>query len=169
MTVEIPAEHKEENLKLSADGYVDLFHIQMRDGTNLRLRKEGDTVDWQGHTWEGVPISFTGYELKNDGQVSRPKFRVVNPNHVFTAILVSRDEYGFSPLDKATIYRYRVLRRDIEQNRPVYQLLFWTIWNITNINTNYVEMELRNAGDGNNFYVPYRRFVPPEFPTVSFT
>lgn len=40
MTLLIPEEHKEENLKLSADAYVDLFHIQLRNGSNFLLKLE---------------------------------------------------------------------------------------------------------------------------------
>ena len=49
MTLLIPEEHKEENLKLSADAYVDLFHIQLRNGSNFFI-KAGDPVFGTGMT-----------------------------------------------------------------------------------------------------------------------
>lgn len=161
MTQELPQEHREENLKLSADPYVDLFHIQLRDGSNLYI-KEGDPVHWNGNDWESLPISFTGYEVKSDGQVSRPKLQVVNPEGVFSRIVMD------GTIDKATLFRYRVLRRDIDLDNPVYQLLQWTIWMCTGITKNYMTFECRNPMDGNNFYVPARQYLPPEFPTVTF-
>lgn len=94
--------------------------------------------------------------------MSRPKLQVVNPEGVFSKIILDGD------LDKAFCYRYRVLRRDIDQNRPVYQMLMWIIWTATSINKHYVEFELRNPMDGNNFYIPARQYLPPEFPAVTF-
>lgn len=161
MTSIIPEEHKEENLKLSADPYVDLFHIQLRKGGNFYI-KEGDPVNWNGNYWESLPISLTGYEINSDGKVSRPKLQVVNPGGVFSRVILDGE------LDKARIYRYRVLRRDIDLDRPVYQVLMWLIWMCTAVTKNYVEFELRNPMDGNNFYVPARQYMPPEFPTVTF-
>lgn len=161
MTLVLPDEHKEENLKLSAEPYVDLFHIQLRSGGSFFI-KEGDTVEWNGNTWESFPIGMSGEEISSDEKASRPKLKLVNPEGVFSRIILD------GTLEKSTLYRYRVLRPDIDQNRPVYQLKMWTIWSITSVTKNYVEAELRNPMDGNNFYVPARQFLPPEFPTVTF-
>lgn len=161
MTTIIPDEHKEENLKLSAEAYVDLFHIQLKTGGNFYI-KEGDPVTWMGNFWESLPISLTGYEINSDGKVARPKLRVVNPQGVFSRIILDGD------IEKAKIYRYRVLRHDLDANRPIYQRLTWLIWMCTSVTKNYVEFELRNPMDGNNFYIPARQYMPPEFPTVTF-
>lgn len=161
MTTPIPEEHSTENLKLSADAYVDLFHIQLRSGANFYI-KNGDPVHWNDHDWESLPISLTGYEVSSDEKASRPKLQMVNPEGVFSKIILDGD------MDKAFIYRYRVLRRDIDADRPIFQRLMWLIWMPTSITTNYVEFELRNPMDGNNFYIPARQYMPPEFPTVTF-
>lgn len=173
MTVEIPEEHKVENLKLNAEAYVDLFHIAMRNGVDLFI-KNGDSVVWnydpeiqQDITWQSFPITFSGYEVKSDGQMSRPTLQVVNPAGVWSPLVVQKDEtYGFRPLEKAILYRYRVLRRDIDANRPIYQRMRWIIWNCTSITKDYMVFECRNPMDGNNFYIPARQFMPPEFPIV---
>ena len=161
MTLAIPEEHREENLKLSADAYVDLYHIQLANGSNFYV-KNGDPLNWGGNTWEPLPISLTGYEINSDEKTSRPKLQVVNPEGVFSRIILDGD------MEKARLYRYRVLRKDIDADRPVYQLLMWIIWNCTSITKNYAEFECRNPMDGNNFYIPARQYLPPEFPTVTF-
>lgn len=161
MTNIIPDEHKEENLKLSAEAYVDLFHIQLKTGGNFYI-KSGDPVDWMENHWESLPIALTGYEINSDGKVARPKLQVVNPEGVFSRIILDGD------IEKARIYRYRVLRTDLDNNRPIYQRLMWLIWMCTSVTKNYVEFELRNPMDGNNFYIPARQYMPPEFPTVTF-
>ena len=162
MTLEVPEEHKEENLKLSADPYVDLFHIQLRDGTDIFV-KTGDPVVWDGNTWESLPLTFSGYEIKSDGQVSRPTLQVANPAGIWSSYIID------GTLEKAYLYRYRVLRRDIDADppRPVYQMMFWIIWNCTAITKDYATFECRNPMDGNNFYVPARQYMPPEFPVVN--
>lgn len=159
MTLQVPEEHREENLKLSADAYVDLFHIQLRDGSNLYL-KTGDPVRWNGNDWEAIPLSFSGYEIKSDGQMSRPTLQVANPSGVWSRFVID------GSLEKSILYRYRVLRRDLDADRPVYQLMMWNIWNCTSITKDYMSFECRNPMDGNNFYVPARQYMPPEFPVV---
>ena len=60
-----------------------------------------------------------------------------------------------------------LLKRDIDADRPVYQRMMWILWNIKTITKDYVEFELRNPMDGNNFYIPARQYIPPEFTLVT--
>lgn len=159
MTINIPESHKEENLKLEAEPYVDLFEIQLYNGTILRL-KAGEDIEWNGYLWEGYPIYISGYEIDSE-KLSRPTLQVVNPEGIFSSLFIRGE------LDKSVIYRYRILREDIEYNRAIYQRLKWLIWKVKSLNKNYVEMELRNPIDGNNFNVPARLYVQPEFPSVT--
>lgn len=168
MTIAIPEKHKEENLKLNADAYVDLFHIQTRGNNPVQMYlKNGDPVQWSltgkeedKINWESFPISFSGYEVKSDGQMSRPTLQVLNPGGVFSRFVLDGD------LNKAYLYRYRVLRKDLDANRPIFQLNQWIIWQCTSITKNYMIFECRNFTDGNNFYIPARQYLAPEFPTV---
>lgn len=168
MTIEIPNEHRRENLKLNAEPYVDLFHIQLQGdpGGDLFL-KNGDPIQWSltgsdddKINWESYPLSFSGYEMKADGQLSRPTLQVLNPGGVFSGYVLD------GSMDKAMLFRYRVLRSDLEANRAVFQMNQWIIWQCTSITKNYMIFECRNNMDGNNFYVPARQYMPPEFPTV---
>lgn len=161
MTISIPDEHKEENLKLTGEPYVDLFEFVLYNDTHIFL-KAGDTVSWNNHDWEGYPISMSGYEISSE-KLSRPTMRVVNPEGVFSSIFISGE------LEKAKVNRFRVLRRDIDLDRPVFQLLTWILWNVKSITKDYAEFELRNPMDGNNFITPGRQYMPPDFPTVTLT
>ena len=160
MSLALPKEHREENLKLSADPYVDLYKIVLRNGSNIFI-KNGDSINWNGNFWESLPIKFEGWERKSEEEVSRPTVVVVNPEGVFSRIVLDGD------MDKADFYRYRVLRRDIDEDRPIFQVQKWILWNAIAINTNYITFELRNPLDGNNMMVPARQYYPPEFPTVT--
>lgn len=159
MTLLVPEEQREENLKLIAEAYVDLFEFHLYNGSTLYL-KNNETVEWQGHRWEGYPIILSGYEI-NTEKLSRPSMKVVNPEGVFSSIFVSGD------LEKARISRYRVLRKHIDEDKPVYQHCSWILWRVTSITKNYAEFELRNPMDGNNFITPGRQYLPPEFPSVT--
>lgn len=159
MATIIPDTHKIENLKLEADAYVDLFQIDLYNKTTLRL-KAGDDIEWAGYLWEGYPIELSGHELDSE-KLSRPTLRVINPEGIFSSLFISGD------IEKATLYRYRVLRQDLDNNREIYQRLKWIIWNVKSITKNYVELELRNPMDGNNFNVPARLFIQPDFPSVT--
>lgn len=159
MATIIPDTHKIENLKLEADAYVDLFQIDLYNKTTLRL-KAGDDIEWAGYLWEGYPIELSGHELDSE-KLSRPTLRVVNPEGIFSSLFISGD------IEKATLYRYRVLRQDLDNNREIYQRLKWIIWNVKSITKNYVKLELRNPMDGNNFNVPARLFIQPDFPSVT--
>lgn len=159
MATIIPDTHKIENLKLEADAYVDLFQIDLYNKTTLRL-KVGDDIEWAGYLWEGYPIELSGHELDSE-KLSRPTLRVVNPEGIFSSLFISGD------IEKATLYRYRVLRQDLDNNREIYQRLKWIIWNVKSITKNYAELELRNPMDGNNFNVPARLFIQPDFPSVT--
>lgn len=159
MATIIPDTHKIENLKLEADAYVDLFQIDLYNKTTLRL-KAGDDIEWAGYLWEGYPIELSGHELDSE-KLSRPTLRVVNPEGIFSSLFISGD------IEKATLYRYRVLRQDLDNDREIYQRLKWIIWNVKSITKNYVKLELRNPMDGNNFNVPARLFIQPDFPSVT--
>ena len=159
MATIIPDTHKIENLKLEADAYVDLFQIDLYNKTTLRL-KAGDDIEWAGYLWEGYTIELSGHELDSE-KLSRPTLRVVNPEGIFSSLFISGD------IEKATLYRYRVLRQDLDNDREIYQRLKWIIWNVKSITKNYVELELRNPMDGNNFNVPARLFIQPDFPSVT--
>lgn len=159
MPISIPDSHKVENLKLEASPYVDLFEITLYNKTTLRL-KAGEDIEWGGFLWEGYPINLSGYEIDSE-KLSRPTLQVVNPEGIFSSLFINGD------LEKSVIYRYRVLREDLDANRQIYQKLKWIIWQVKSITKDYVVMELRNPMDGNNFNVPARMFVQPEFPSVT--
>lgn len=159
MTLVVPKEQREENLKLVSDGYVDLFEFVLITGTVIYL-KDNETVTWSGHTWEGYPISLFGHEINTEKQ-SRPVIRAVNPGGVFSSLFISGE------LEKARVNRYRVLRKHIDEDKPIYQYCSWILWQVKSITKNYAEFELRNPMDGNNFITPGRQYLPPEFPTVT--
>lgn len=157
--LEIPQSHREENEKLLADGYVQLFEIKLRDGSFLTL-KNNNSVKWQGVTWTGIPLSFEGWQTASSDSLARPTMMIANPNGAFSTFI--RDGL----LTKAVITRYLVLYEDILNDRNVYQSKKWVVWNNPSLTNMSISLELRNPMDGVNFNVPARMYIPPEFPSV---
>lgn len=155
----IPDSHREENEKLVADGYVQLFEIKLRNGTYLTL-KQNNSVTWQGSNWTGIPLSFEGWETASSDSLSRPTMMIANPNGSFSTFI--RDGL----LTKALVTRYLVLYEDVLNDRNVYQSKTWVVWNNPTLTNMSITLELRNPMDGVNFNVPARMYIPPEFPSV---
>ena len=145
MALNLPREHLIENEKLIADGYVDLFEIKLKNNTYLFL-KNNNTVEWQGKTWQGIPLSFEGYSSSSNDSLSR---------HIRDGLL-----------NRATITRYRVLYQNILNNVNIFQSQTWIVWNTPSFNNKFINFELRTTLDGPNFVVPARQYLPPEFPCV---
>lgn len=156
----LPESHRQNNEKLVADGYVELFEIVLRNGETIRL-KENNTVQWLGKTWTGVPLSFEGYSSAAGDKLSRPVMTLVNPDGVFSTFV--RDGH----ILKAAITRYSVLYDDVLNNRNVFHKKVWIAWNIPQLTRDMIQVELRNPMDGVNFDVPARMYIPPEFPSVT--
>lgn len=156
----LPESHRQNNEKLVADGYVELFEIVLRNGETIRL-KENNTVQWLGKMWTGVPLSFEGYSSAAGDKLSRPVMTLVNPDGVFSTFV--RD----GRILKAAITRYSVLYDDVLNNRNVFHKKVWIAWNIPQLTRDMIQVELRNPMDGVNFDVPARMYIPPEFPSVT--
>ena len=156
----IPGQHVEDAQKLDADGYVELFEILLSDKSTKLYLKMNKEVTWQGNLYESTAIKIDGVAKYADDEVARPKLSLFNPEGVYSS-LVDQGQ-----LDAATIIRYRVLKYDIDNNRPVYRRQQWKVSRITGIVGNMISLELRDLMDGQIFSVPGRMFIPPDFPTV---
>lgn len=157
----VPAEHVEDAQKLEADGYVDLFQIILSDKSSKIYLKINKDVDWQGNTYEGTGIQIDGVGTYSDDTTSRPKLTLFNPDGVFSSLL----DQGL--LDNATIVRYRVLKAHVDADLPIYRRQQWKVSRVASVKTPFIQLELRDMLDGQNFQVPGRMFIPPDFPTVS--
>lgn len=157
----VPEEHMADAQKLEADGYYDLFQIVLSDGVSkLYLKMDHDT-EWQGNVYEGTGIKIEGVANHASEEVSRPKLTIFNPEGVYSSLV----DDGL--LDGAKIIRYRVLKYDVDNDRPVYRAQQWKVSRVASLRVGAINLELRDLLDGQTFMVPYRMFMPPDFPTVS--
>jgi lambda family phage minor tail protein L len=71
--VAIPIEHIQDSQKLLADAEIDLFELTPTGGGGTVYFKADNDVTWQGHTYEGLPITFVGFKKSTDGSAVMPK------------------------------------------------------------------------------------------------
>lgn len=157
-----PQSHLEEGRKLTADAEVDFYTLILVGGTTLARFTNGATLTWQGLVYDALSISMTGDHRSADDEESRPMLRLMNPAGIFNKPALE------GQLDRATIRRRRVLRTHAETNVNIYVQRMWYVERVKElISGEYVGLELRPMTDGPNFQIPYRKYMPPTFPTVS--
>lgn len=164
MRTDLPAEHISEAHKLEAKGYVDLVELKLfnpEGGTVFLYICAQKPVTWQGKTWERVEHSISEFAQSSSGELSRPKFTIVNPGSVFSRYA----HQGY--FNNALVSRYRVLTSDIDTNTNSFQFHVWRVSKVLNIGPHMVVTEMRSSLDGHAFFLPARTYRPPTFPTVS--
>lgn len=157
----IPAEQIADANKLEADGRVFLYEMEMAgSGAIIRVRS-GPKITWNSMLFEELGISVSGKGQSAGEEVFRPKMQIVNPEGIFSAYIASGE------LERAIVREWTVLRTHLDTNQPIYSLRIWSVGKILTLNKNMITIELREIGDGPNFILPGRIFMPPEFPQVS--
>lgn len=151
---------EDDRVKLSADGVVTLFRIDLRDSSTLFLKPDND-LTWQGHDWEGTAIMLQGVAQSASDELSRPTLSVANPDGIFSQYVVQ------GVLEKSIVTRYRVLMNNILTDSNIYEQMTWYISRVISVSIANVAVELRNPIDGPTFQTPYRMYLPPDFPAVS--
>jgi lambda family phage minor tail protein L len=160
--VNIPLSQQVEAHKLEAQGLRELFKLQLKDGSNTVLYLTAhNQISWGGQTWEEWPCKLTGYAQNSNGEKSRPKFTVANPEGVFSLWV----DQGAT--DGAILHHYTVQTSDIDSGSVVYMKNIWVVNKPVSLNKNMVVLECRSTFDGHNFKIPPRAFFPPDFPHVS--
>lgn len=158
-----PLSHLQDAQKLTSDAYVDLYRLVLRNDPVTFRFKANNTVTWQGNTYEGMPISFSGEKRNSDGEQNKSALRIVNPYGIFDDALLN------NKIDMAVVTRYRLLSAHVDSNVNIYQQRMWRVMKVVEwISGQSVTLELWNMTDGVNFMIPGRMYIPPEFPMVSF-
>jgi len=161
--MDVPAEQFADAKKLEADAYVDLFEIILNDkATKIRI-KLNDDRNWQGHDYTGTGVRIEGVGSYADDQTSRPTFTLANPASVFSAPV------GDGLLENGVVIRYRILKVHLDADLPIYRRQQWRISRVATVKSGFIGLELRDMLDGQQFLVPGRMFIPPDFPAVSLS
>lgn len=156
----LPESHIVENEKLEAQAYVDLFQLEFRGGGTFYMKTNSD-ITWQGDDYTGWALQLDDIAQYASEERSRPTFTVANPEGIFSTFIQD------GSFDRAELRRYRILKQHIESDSNVYQLRSFLLWKPKLNNQNIISVELRTPSDGQQFNLPARRFMPPEFSYVS--
>lgn len=158
----VPLTQQVEAYKLEAAGVRELFKLQLRDmGSTVLYLSPKETVTWADQQWDEWPCTIAGFAQNTNGEKSRPKFTVANPEGVFSLWV------GQGAVDGAVLSHYEVQQAEIESGALVYTKRIWTISRTVSLNKNMVVFECRSIFDGQQFKIPARAFYPPEYPHVT--
>lgn len=162
MRTDVPYSQTFDAHELESQGIREFFKIEFLgpDDPVLYITPFNEIV-WLDQTWESLQCSMSENAQNSSGEMSRPKFTIVNPNGMFSLWV----EAGYT--DGAILTRYRSLLSDIDNGVAAYTKQVWTLSKVANLNKNLVSFECRSTIDGANFDLPARAFYPPEFPHVS--
>lgn len=158
----IPTSHVEDASKLEADGIVEFFQIHLSDNSSVIYVKMDSTVEWNGNEYQGTAIKLSGVGQFSDDETARPTLMLFNPAKVYSHLV----DQGY--LEGGTLTRYRVLAKHVEMNVPIFQRQKWKISRVASLRGDTITCELRDMMDGQNFVVPGRMYIPPDFPAVSY-
>lgn len=162
----LPTNMKSSAQDLSPDAVVELFELELQDDAVPANRtvlyfKIDHTETYLGNQYNGMPCNLSGAAINTDGESSRPTLTLANIDATFSKAVAA------GTLDRSVLTRRRVLVTDMLANTPESINHIWTVNRVVQLNRHQLAMELRDSSDGQNFEIPTRRFMPPEFTSVS--
>lgn len=162
MKKDLPISHQFDAHELESRGIREFFKIQfVAPGDPTLYITPHNPIIWLDQTWESLPCQLSESQQNSTGEVSRPKFSIVNPSGLFSLWIESGATEG------AIITRYQALVPDIEAGLSAYTKNVWILSKVISLNKNLATFECRSTIDGQNFDLPARSFYPPDFPHVS--
>lgn len=150
--------NRSEALSLNPNPLVSLFSILLVDGTFIPLTQRGP-LTFQGITYIQYNLSLSGEASNSSGEKTRPRLTLVNPDGVLSVLARS------NKLEGAKVVRNLVLAGD--NGFDLVQVDLWFLFQVTALNRQLVEVELRGIGDFPQTLIPPRKYYPPEFNHVS--
>lgn len=159
----IPAEQIADAHKLTADAQVDLFKLTAVGGASIYFKSDND-VTWQGNTYYGLPLQFTGENTSAQTGSPQPRLTVGQEGinlSFFKPMIFDKT------IDGATVTRSTILLDDLVNNRLVRTLRYYRVRRIESYSRSVINLSLATLSDSLGFTLPFRSFVPPAFPAVT--
>lgn len=162
MRTDLPASQQFDAHELESKGIREFFKIEfVAPGDPTLYITAHNPINWLDQSWETLPCQLSESQQNSTGEVSRPKFSIVNPSGLLSLWIESGATEG------AIITRYQALVSDIEAGVAAYSKNVWILSKVISLNKNLATFECRSTIDGQNFDLPARSFYPPDFPHVS--
>lgn len=158
-----PIEHIEDAQKLVADGELDLFELTPIGGGTIFFKNEAE-ITWQGNTYEGMPVEFTGVNKSSSGKALAPRMVIGNNNLDLSALLpLVYDGW----LEDAQIRHIHLLRENAEADLPIFEERRYRVKRVEEYHRVWIKLQLATASDALGFTLPHRQYHPPAFPAVT--
>jgi phage-related protein len=152
--------HQEQARTLNPEPYVDLYEVRVNPSAVVRLTNHPN-VSWAGSEWENWAVELNGLGAKTTGEVNRPQLRLANLGGLFSPIVAGGLVY------QGSVTRYRVLIQDLHDGRVSYLRNFWEVSRVASLSKDAIVLELRAPMDRQDYSLPARQFIAPEFPYVT--
>ena len=152
--------HQEQARTLNPEPYVDLYEVRVNPSAVVRLTNHPN-VSWAGSEWENWAVELNGLGAKTTGEVNRPQLRLANLGGLFSPIVAGGLVY------QGSVTRYRVLIQDLHDGRVSYLRNFWEVSRVASLSKDAIVLELSAPMDRQDYSLPARQFIAPEFPYVT--
>lgn len=147
---------------LQADAEIFLYELSPSSGGTIYFKSD-NSLTWQSHEYEGVPLQFKGASRSTEVGSGRPTLVIGDLN---------LDLGPFKPLlfdgyvDGATLVRRLVLLEAIEQNLNESYDEYYKVRYPSDYGRSSITLELARSADSLDFTYPFHQYYAPDFPTV---
>jgi phage-related protein len=159
----VPSSHIVDSLRLDADGKIHLYELNPSVGSGQIRFKADNDVTWLSHLFTGIPVMIDGETFSAQGTSPQPTMVIGN---------VDIDLSAFKPLiwsgglDNARIVRYKVLLDDLVNNRDIKETNYFRVKRVDSYSTSQIKLILSVFSPTGPSTLPFRQYVPPQFPFV---
>lgn len=162
MSNAVPSNHIADALKLQSDGKLHLFEVYPVNGGSIFIKSD-NPVTWLGNDYEGVPCVVSGETKSNDGSTPTPRMVIGQED---MDLLPFKGLINDGWLDGATIIRKKVLLDDLLANRDIKEVTNFRVKRVESYSRTKISLVLASFSAALSQTVPFRQYVPPDFPWV---
>lgn len=163
MADSFPTSHISDALTLEgADGRVDLYELSPTNGGTIYFTADSP-LTWRGRLYEAIPCSLTGEEFDLE-KTPEPQLRIGQEN---LDLLPFKGLVFDGHLEGATLVRKRVLLDNLINNRDIKQTTYFRVKRVGEYSRIAISLILSSYSSAVRQTLPFRQFLPPEFPYVS--
>lgn len=162
MSKNLPISQQFDAFELESKGIRQFFKVEfIAPGDPVLYITPHEQIEWLDQTWDSIPCQMSEATQNASGEMSRPKFSIVNPDGLFSLWIEDGATEG------AVLTRYQALMTDIRNGVSAYVKQVWILSKVASLNKDLAVFECRTTIDGPNFDLPARSFYPPDFPHVT--
>lgn len=159
----IPISHVTDAHKLDADGKLSLYELSPSVGSGTIHFTDGASCTWRGNEYLGIPLNLDGETMTAQGSSPQPSL-VIGQEDVDLSIFKPLIWSG--GLDNARIVRYKVLVDNMLNNLDIKETTVFRVKRVDGYSATQVKMTLATFSPTGPSSLPFRQYLPPDFPFV---